>query len=264
MAMALSAAAAIALPGMAQAITISGITFEPGATLVIGTIYEGRVDGTDPYAEAVTAAGQELGGVGIVDAVKNAAGVTIWANGDNNTELTFQFGGFISEAPVNFGGPIGLNFSGGFANFFAGTAADRDFVTSPIATMLASASNGTDWLNLVGGSTGVNCALAGVDCTLQSFILDGTLQAIGSGVGNGFLNVTAGAGAANTFFDTNSAGGGNDFSLGSSFNSTLATGAMFASGSMDLRATAIPEPSTLALLGLGLLGFGMNVRRRVK
>lgn len=263
MAVALSAVAAITLSGMAQATLISGVNFAPGDTLVIGTIYEGRVNGPNPYLDPITAAGQELGGVGIVDAIKDVNGVTVWQNGNNNTELTFRFGGYISETPTG-AGPISINFSGGFANFYAGTGADRDFVTSPIGSMLSSATNGTQWLNLVGGSTGVPCALAGSDCTLQSFILAGTLQAIGSGIGNGFLDVTAGTGAANSFFDTNSAGAGHDFSLGSSFTSTIATGAMFASGSMNLKSTAIPEPSTVALLGLGLFGFGMNARRRSK
>lgn len=251
------AAAAIVLPGITQATTLAGVTFAPGDTLVIGTIYEGRVDGPNPYLDPIDGAGQELGGVGKVDAIKDANGVTVWQDGNNNTELTFQFGGFISDAPTGTG-PISINFSGGFANFFAGTP--PDFVTSPIAAMLAAASNGTPWLNLVGGSTGVACTSG--DCTLQSVILNGTLAAINSGVGNGFLDVTAGSGVANSSFNTNSAGAGHDFQLGSSFTSTIATGAMFASGSMNLKSSAVPEPSTLALLGLGLIGFAMNSRRR--
>lgn len=261
---ALGVAGVAALPSVASATTIDGITFAPGVTLVIGTIYEGEV--SSGYTAGITGADQELGGVGIVDAIKDAGGNTLWANGDNGRELTFQFGGYISEAPVFFGSggtpPIGVNFSGGWVNFYADSS--PDFVTSPITSMLSSSTDGNAWMNLLGASTGVACT--GGPCTLQSFITAGTLAAIGSGAGNGFLNVdTAGTGAANSYFDTNSEGPlGADFALGSSFNSASATGAMFASGSFDLRGNSIPEPGTLALFGLGLLGFAGMSRRGSK
>lgn len=255
------AAATISISGMAQAAptTINGVTFDSGATLVIGTLFEGRV--SSGYTAPITAAGQELGGVGIVDAIKDRNGVTIWASGDNGTELTFKFGGYISEAPVGVS-PISLNFSGGVINFFTGVGVTKDFSAASIATALTTASNGTAFLNLLGGSTGVLCPLAGVDCTLQSTILSGTLQAIASGAGNGFLDVTAGTGAANVAFNTNSLPGGHDLSLASSFDSLAVNGGFAVSGSLALKRATIPEPSTVALLGLGLLAMGVSSRRR--
>ncbi|MBB5366905.1 MULTISPECIES: PEP-CTERM sorting domain-containing protein [unclassified Janthinobacterium] len=261
MALAISAAAFLSMSGMAQAtpITINGVTFESGATLVIGTLFEGEV--SSGYTAPITAAGQELGGVGIVDAIKDKNGVTIWSSGDNGTELTFRFGGFIAEAPTG-AGPININFSGGIVDFFTGFGATKDFAAPNVATALLTASNGTPFLNLVGGSTGVFCPLAGVNCTLQSSVLSGTLQSIGSGVGNGFLDVTAGPGAANAAFDTNSLPGGHDLALSSSFDSLSANGGFAVSGSLALKRADIPEPSTIALLGLGLLAAGASSRRR--
>lgn len=271
---------ALALAGLAStlvwstassAATIDGITFAAGNTLKIGTIYEGQEIAGGGYTTAITAPGQVLGGIGIVDAIKDGGGNTVWANGTNGRELTFQFGGYVAET-ITFltGGFISINFSGGNATFFSDATPNFSPSLGGTALDVATAVDGNSWLNVVGGATGVVCGPldgcfsgAGTVITLQSVILAGTLQTIGSGVGNGFMNVDlAGTGAANTHFDTNAAAGGNDFSLGSSFNSTTATGDFFASGSFDLRGSAIPEPATLALLGIGLLGVAAGSKRR--
>lgn len=256
------------MSGAASAVTIDGISFDGGVTLQIGTIYEGET--ASGFTAPITAIGQVLGGIGIVDAIKNGGGATVWSNGTNGRELTFEFGGYVAEK-ITFlpGGIISILFSGGHANFFSDAAGNFSPSLGTTALDVATAINGTPWLNLTGGSTGVICAVvdacfsgAGTAITLQSTILIGSLSAIGSGVGNGFLNVAAGAGAANSHFDTNTQAGGNDTTLGSSFNSAGATGDFFASGSFDLRGATIPEPESLALFGIGLLGLAAGSLRR--
>lgn len=89
-----------------------------------------------------------------------------------------------------------------------------------------------------------------------------------SGTGNGWLEVVGGAAAA--LFDTNGETDPNnvaaDFTFSSSFNRAPNqnpagfpfTGTVTVTGD----STAIPEPSTIALLGLGMLGLGLRSRKQ--
>lgn len=93
-----------------------------------------------------------------------------------------------------------------------------------------------------------------------------------SGTGNGWLEVLAGAagGAAADYFDTNTQVDPNnvlaDFTFSSSFNQAPNqfpagypyTGTVTVTG----QSVTVPEPSTIALLGLGFLGFALRLRKQ--
>eukprot|EP01024_Parvocaulis_polyphysoides_P023540 TRINITY_DN21741_c0_g1_i6.p2 TRINITY_DN21741_c0_g1~~TRINITY_DN21741_c0_g1_i6.p2 ORF type:complete len:131 (+),score=21.73 TRINITY_DN21741_c0_g1_i6:17-409(+) len=85
-----------------------------------------------------------------------------------------------------------------------------------------------------------------------SNFLTGTGTALGSGsdqgTGSGVLDATGGLALGN--FDTNTQAAGGDLTLTSSFQPTLGAPGLL-NGTFDLTGETIPEPSALALLGLG-------------
>ena len=138
---------------------------------------------------------------------------------------------------------------------------------------MINATNGTLFLTLAGHA---------IDAAGNTFI--GTGVNIGLfdpiGFGSGLADVIAG-GIAQAYFDTNSIaasfGGPADFQIGSSFSSVVVphpgecpsdapSGPECLFGSLDARGlvTAIPEPESVALFGVALLGLVASTRRRGK
>lgn len=249
---------AVTVSGPAAAGTIAGITFPAGAVLDIGTIWENIIFGPGP--------GETLGGIGIVDVIKDGPGGTVfWTAGDNGRELTFVFGGFfVEKITVSADGMTAvILFSGGFADLFSDVDGDFDITE-------ATATNGTPFLNLVAVGGGIvcdgTCFHDGITVTLVGNVLlalSGDLGSVLSGGGNTFFDVfLPGPGLANANFDTNSFLGGQDFLLGSTFSDTGGPKDFPLVGAVTLKASAIPEPEALAIFGIGLLGMGLVARRR--
>ena len=267
--LAASIALVVSIPAKSFATIIAGIEIPGGGFLDIGTIYEGSKasDGTAP----ILAVGDELVGVGKVDAIKTAGGTTVWSDGDNGRELLLYFDGYKTQAinPLGAPTPINILFSGGAAHFYSGAAGGFTPTGSFAVDSAFIAASGPLWMDTIGGTTRT-CVAAdactdgvGTAVTLESFILSGTLGAVGTGTGSGFLDVT-GAGLADPILDTNNQplGGPHDITLTSSFTSQTSTAGYAASGSLDLRGSAIPEPASLSLIGLGLLGAGFSARKK--
>ena len=251
-------AGALASSASAQAtVNLGGILIDPGFHIEVTSLYE----------NPVTKIGDMLSGYGQVTQINGSS--AFCAGGLGTCELTYRFTDYVVSSISS----TGVSFTGGKVNFYVGTSATstmdfNPYTSASSAADIAAATNGLLWLTLTGHDNG-------------GFTLQGTGSNIGSGggdigFGGGLLDVNlAGGGVANSNFDTNSQndliGGKADFQFASSFGTGVvphpaecAAGILTSClpGSATLRGVALPEPTSLALLGAGLLAGGIASRRR--
>lgn len=249
----------LAASGSASAIVVNGVDF--GAAGLVN-----HLETTTLAETLVTAVGQTLTGYGQVNSV----------NGDLNYAGSDRLYFIFSYNVLSF------NSIAGTATFDAGVV---DVYKLPTFNLLNQASgglngnidlinNGTLWATFNGhGMNGTPTQL-----TSNGSLTGSTISFTGSGL----LDVVSGPLGVLSYLNSNGIGDGNggfaDIAITTSGNNavlnsfdnttgcangTAAAGQWCIAGSADLRGlTHVPEPETLALLGIGLLGMGVSLRKR--
>lgn len=251
------AAIGLATSGTASAIVVGGVDF--------GTPGTSHLETTTLAETLISGNGQELFGYGQVNTVNG----NLFYSGANR--LYFVFDGYTSN---DFTGSS-VDFSGGELRVYLkptfnllGFSSEANF---------AAIDSGTPWAILQGhGMFGSSDTITG-----NGFLTGATI----SFTGGGLLDITGGLADVVAFLDSNgisdgAAGfadvalttSGNNATLNPNDNTTAcrtngsATRAnnWCIAGSADLRGltSTVPEPGMLALLGMGLLGMGVSLRKR--
>jgi hypothetical protein len=219
-----SAFAACSAYASADPITVGGVTWDPESSLDFKADFDFVQDFN----------GNELFGFGEIYRIN---GLSSFCSG---CELTFEIEGFMTDGLGGFANGEGV------INVYRDFAQNYDFAGDPFNT--TTAGDGDLWIQF----------------TAENVNFQSTSSDANNPYLSGFLSVewilgTSTALAFEQFATGTQVGGSDAYSTGSATFDILPQGAI---GNGNLFADTVPAPTTLALFGLSIFGFGALKRRR--
>jgi hypothetical protein len=262
----LAVAASVAMVAApASANVISNIDF--GALGNIGAHLETSTMAEQFINPATTLPGAGEGwGYGLITSVNGST--TYCASGTCQLYYTFHFTG------GTFTSPTDIQFAGTDVEIYYHSGAAINLLNATSPANLLSIQGMTKYVQLTAHGLGVaNGSLTGATLSLTgSGLLDVNLAGSGNAAFAAALDgsdIPDGVGGFADIVYTESANNNvlNPFDVAAGLTTgcrtgAAATGAWCWQGTMDTRGTLIPEPGSLALLSLGLLGGAFSMRRR--